>query len=73
MDLQSMDRVPTERFGRYVTYLLNKFPEANKDEIVEEAEQYIEDEVGDDFYMKLGWRDSLKKFLSDKYQSKTDG
>lgn len=67
MDLQSIDRVPYDRFDRYMSYLKNKFPSADEDEILDEAYKFVEDEVGSEYYMTIGWRDKLLKFLDNKY------
>ncbi len=67
MDLQSIDRVPYDRFDRYISYLKNKFPSALEFEILDQADKFIEDEVGSEYYMTIGWRDRLFKFLSAKY------
>lgn len=67
MDLQSIDQVPHDRFERYIIYLLNKYPTANRDDIIEQSSQFIEDEVSNIYYMKMGWRDEINRYLNDKY------
>jgi hypothetical protein len=67
VDLQSIDQVPHDRFERYIIYLLNKYPTANRDDIIEQSSQFIEDEVSNIYYMKMGWRDEINRYLNDKY------